>query len=333
MKTIQKNIAAIMLLVVSIMVINLQANAQFQRPEQIQLSQLRSKTLMVVLLEPSTQYLKDNQQNRPQVDLYMNAIQKFNDMLAEVATNHYHYGKKVLTVKENQIQAELKKPTGPKMAFLQYELIIGQVTPNMLIEMYSGDNTTNELRKKSIAEGYSKLSVYMPGVGADRKLERVMYIPMQCAYPTKGDLTFAVQNMDRLLAVYQKKPKYELDEFKTDVDANNPYLFKRMLLIDVNMIDPDLTDEKAHNYYRGKKLQLVDYAKVNEAIVNQDSGFAYVMVLPASPDKYGAKIETMHLVVDAKDGKILGRSKPTRMAGNKVALNIGGSEIQDYLTK
>jgi hypothetical protein len=310
------------------------AHAQFQNIESKYLGQLRSKTLLVPTVEPDTRTLIDLKKTPEDLDRYNNGIANYNEALKNAVDKYAKFAKNVEYLPQSKVNAILKEGN-TKYIVLQHSLYSGTIKPTMYADMYADKEYTSERRKISGKEGYGVFNLLMPVKDKDPEVIYAVYLPV--AYPSPGDMIYAVQMISNQMATMQKNRTYQVSEFNAEIGKNNKSLKNKTLFIDNSQLEDkaDINElTKAYPY----NIKVVDYQEINRAIEENDSTVAYVQVvpmeMPENKANYG-KIKTpvMHLVLNAANGEVLAKSRVTRMDYDKLANDISRKEIDDYVLK
>jgi hypothetical protein len=309
------------------------AQAQFDLPESKYLSQLRSKTLLVPEQEEATSTLKLLQNKPEELQAYKDGVARFNEMLHRTIDKYWQIGKGVEYMPKSKADKEMADGNS-KMVELVYELREGDVMPIMFSKIYGQADYSNGIRLMSKAAGNGVFRLKLAGAKG-KPSETIYSVFLPVAYPAEGDMVYAIRMMNNELAKAMKDRSYQVNEFEGAVVTNNKQLKAKTLLIDPSQIDSKTTVEELRKNYSGS-VQLVDYEKISEAILNADSTYAYVMIVPGGDP--GTKVNAlrtpvMHLVVDAASNNVLGAVKPNRMEYGKIQTDISRKEIKDYLNK
>lgn len=308
--------------------------AQFQNIESRYLGQIRSKTLLVAEVEEMTSTLRDLQKDPEGLSRYKNGIVNFNLTLKNAVEKYGKFAKAVEFLPQNKVNAILREGN-TKYLVLQYRLREGQFKPLMFSEMYADNEYTSDRRKISEAEGFGVFQLLIPVKGKDPEEIYSVFVPV--AYPSPGDMIYAMQMMTNQVHTMQKQRTYQVNEFEAEIGKNNKGLNNRTLLIDPSQLDGKTEIAELTKKYTNP-MRVVDYSEINRAIMENDSSVAYVQIVPMEmPNEkvgYGkAKTQTMHLVVNAGSSQVMAKSRVTRMDYDVLANDISKKEIEDYLIK
>jgi hypothetical protein len=310
------------------------AQAQFQNIESRYLGQIKGKTLLVPTLEQVTRTLLDLQKKPDELERYKSGVENFNNAIKDAVDKYGKFTKTVEYLPQTKVNAILKEGN-TKYIVLQYGLREGVYKPLMFSDMYADQEYSSALRKASAAEGFGVFNLLMPVKDKEPEIIYSVFIPV--AYPSPGDMIYAIQMISTQVGTMQKSRGYQVSEFNAEIAKNNKSLKDRTLLLDNSQVDPKadvngLSKSYAYNF------KVVDYQEINRAIVEGDTSVAYVQVvpmeMPGNKVTYGkAKTPLMHLVVSAGDSKVLGKSRVTRMDYENLATDVSKKEIDDYVIK
>lgn len=312
------------------------ARAQFQLPESRDLAMIKSKVLLVPVQEEVTRTLMDLQSKPDALQAYKDGIARFNQQLKEAVDQYWTLGKGVEYMPRTKVE-QLMKEGNSKYIALQYELREGNIDQLMFSQIYGSENYNNDTRKLSKSKGYGVFRLMQPAArGQGPAALYSVFLPV--AYPSQGDMVYAVKMMNAQLTKAMKEKTYtDVAEFEAAVAKNNKSLANKTLLIDPLQIESRTTiDDLRKNY--AYPIEMADYDKINQAIISGDTTYAFVMIVPdADPghqvNRSGISTRIMHLVVDPGSEEVLATCKPSRLDYQKVAEDISKKEIKDYVIK
>jgi hypothetical protein len=307
--------------------------AQYQDIDPKYVSQVRGKILLVALQEETTRTLLDLKSKPEESQKYKDGIANFNKMLEETARKYWTFGTKGVEVKPQSEVNKLMKEGNAKYVVLQYALREGRLNPLMFKDIYGSGEYGNEERALSKKEGYGLFHLQI--AQRDKEPTNVYTVFLPVAYPSQADMIYAVQMMNTQFTTLQKKKDYKVDEFEAEIAANNKLLKKKTLLIDASQLSSKTTVEDIKKGYPNA-VEVADYATINETVVNGNEAYAYVMITPIEMpsgkiSQSKVSVLLMHLVIDAADGKVLGKAKPARMNYDKIADDITRKEAKEYI--
>jgi hypothetical protein len=309
------------------------AQAQFQLPESHYVSQMRMKTLLVALEEESTSTLKQLQYKPDEMKAYKAGVAKYNEMLKSAVDKYWKIGKGVEYMTRSKADQELKNGS-TKYIELALDNRNGIIDPTMFGKIYGGGDYTNEIRQLSKKAGFGVYRLKVGNKGQEPDIIYSVFIPV--LYPSQGDMVYAVRMMNNQLEKAMKDHTYtDPKQFEDDVKKNNKILKSKTLLLSTTQVDPKTTVDELRKAYAAS-VQEVDFPKVDEAIQNGDSTYAFVMIVPGG--EKGTKVNAertpiVHLVIDAATNNVIGVALPTRMEYGQFQTDITKKEIKDYLVK
>jgi hypothetical protein len=308
------------------------AHAQFDNPDPRDINQAKMKALLVPLVEETTRTLIDLQSKPDELKRYKDGIARFNEMLKRSVDNNWKMSNKPVEYMPQSDVDKLVKAGNNKYMIFQYDLREGALQPLMFGKIYGDDTYDSDIRKISKDAGYGVFKVGL--VGPSKTLENFYTIFLPVAYPSEGDMVYAVKMMQAQFTHALKDRTYQVSEFDNDVKANNKVLKNRTLLIDKYQLDGKTIAEDVKKVY-DNNFEIVDYSAINTALINGDTNYAVIQIVPMSmpTDKVqrtNVSYRIMHVVVDAGNERVLAASKPTRMNYDKIADDISKKEIKDY---
>ena len=308
----------------------LQANAQFNAPDTKDLTQIKGKTLLVALVDENTRTLLEYQHKPDELKVYKDGIAKINEYIKSAFTKYYKFSKGVIEyMPEEKALRTMKGPTGNKYNLCQFRKD-GGFNQKFFSDFYGKGDYTPEIRKASLAEGYSQMVISV--MDTKKKLGEVYTIEMPAAYPSETDFIYAARMMNNQLKTLSTKHDFEIAEFRTEAIANNEMIKKKTILIDKSQLSDKTTEEDLKKGYP-YNFEIVDYSKIQEAIKAEDTSYAYVLVIK-SPilESVGGKSQNsiMDLVIDANTNKVIARAKVSRITAGKMATDITRKEMKAF---
>jgi hypothetical protein len=308
------------------------AFGQFTTPLKIDVNAVKGKILLVETQEEVTRTLMDLRTKPDEQQAYKDGVANFNQMLKDAVEKYYKWGTKgVEYMPALQVEQLVRDGKASKYAILHYAIQNSLINPLDIGTVY-GHKYNDSVRIFCKSKGYAIFSIQLPGM--DKKVRDVYSMALPAGYPSGADMVYAMQMFHNIFTKVIKVKDYEQKEFRDDVNKYNKLLRNRFrtLLIDKTQLADKTTIDDLRKGYDGP-IEVVDYEKVNDAVVQNDSAYAYVIIVPEkSTEKTPAgRLTIYHLVIDAKDGKVLGTAKPGRMNYNNIATDISRKEVKEYM--
>jgi len=308
------------------------AFGQFTTPDKITVNNLKGKILLVETQEEVTRTLMDLRPRPEALQAYKDGVANFNQIIKDAVEKYYQWGKKGIEyMPALQVEKLVKEGKAGKYVILHFTVAGSYVNPADIGPIYGG-KYTDSVRALSRSKGYGIFIIQLPG-GNDKKMTDVYSVGLPVAYPSAADMVYAIQMIHNVFTDLTKLKDYEVKDFHNDIEKNNRKLKKKTLLIENGQVTAKTTlaDLKKDYDY---PMQIVSYEKIQDAILQSDSSYAYVQVVPiktSASSSGNLKLALRHLVVDAKDGRVLGTAKPSRMNYDKIASDITKKEVKDYI--
>lgn len=307
-------------------VLSVAANAQFLNTDQKDVEKIKNSTLLLVLEEPDPKIVSKLSKKYPKaLEDYQNQIAGRNFALRYALENFWDLTEKVEFHPEATAFDLIEKNPD------QYLLIsFGQYLEYERIGLVSGSDgdpagwrtsSTGELTYNHTSK-YTVLSREITTLEiSDTKPLVSVFLPS--VYPSLSGAVYGVQQIQYLLRYLAADGENKMSKMPKQIEANNPELKDKILLIDQNDVDPKVTAEELAEVYP-YPVQLVDPSVIREAILARDASFAYLQIV-STPGERGS-IDT-HVISDASDGKIYYYVTPGLGVGSYSAL------ITDYRTR
>lgn len=306
--------------------------AQFNTPEMRDVVQVKGKILLVAIQEETTRALLDYRNKPDTLKYYKDGIEAFNTKLKDAVSKTFKFCKSIEYMSYLKVDKLVRDNQAGKYAILTFDLKDGHPDTYQFGFLYGHGPYNNEVREKSKKLGYGVFRLSLPT--HERTLKEVYSVNLPVAYPSEVDMIFALDVMQYTLTTTQKKRDYKIDEFKEEVRKNNKLLKKRNLILDRDQIAAKTTREDLKEVYP-YQFAIVDYDKVEEAVINRDSSFAYVEIIPQQPrasDKNNSKVTQtyFYFVMDAGNPRILGMAEAKRPNYNELMDDISDKEMKDF---
>jgi hypothetical protein len=306
------------------------AMAQFNTPEKQQVTMLKSKILLVETQVEVTRTLMDLRSRPEAQQAYKDGVANFNQSLKNSVEKYYKWGKGVEYMPVLDVEKLVRDGKAAKYAILHYTVTGSYVNPADIGPVY-GKKYNDSVREFSRSKGYGIFSFQL--VGGDKKLTDVYSVALPVAYPSEADMVFAMEMTHNTFIKVTKVKEYEVKEFRDDIVKYNKTIKKKTLYLEKGQLQGKTTLNDLRKGYNFQ-IAVVDYEKIQDAVLQNDSSIAYVLIVPVkanSTSSGSVKINLRHLVLDAKDSKVLNCIKATRINIDKVADDITYKEIKEYV--
>ena len=306
------------------------AYGQFETPVKTDVNTIKSKILLVETQDEVTRTLMDLRPTPDRQQKYKDGVANFNQLMQTVVDKNYKFGKKIEYMTAPKVAALIRDGKAAKYAILHYTIQNSKIDPMDIGPVYGGEYT-DSVRDYSKSKGFGILSIQL--INTDKKVQDVYSVAFPVAYPSGADLTYALQTMQYVFGKVMKVTDYQVKDFRAEMEKNNKSLKRRTLLIAKSQLSPKTTiEDLKEGYYH--PIQIVDYKAIDEAVMNNDTNYAYVEVLPIKASSTTAgKINILlrDLVLDAKDGRVMATMKPGRMARENIADDLTKKEVKAFL--
>jgi len=304
--------------------------AQFNTPEKMDVNAVKGKVLLVETQEEVTRTLMDLRSKPEAQQAYKDGVANFNQMMKDAVEKYFKWGKGVEYMPALTVEKLVRDGKASKYAILHYTVQGSYVNPADIGPIYGG-KYNDSIRAMSQDKGFGVIAVQLPT--SDKKTKEVYSVSLPVAYPSGADMVFAIQTIHNVFAKTIKVKEYKVNDFRDDITKYNKKLKKITLMIDKEQLTSKTTIADLRKDYNFP-IEVVDYDKINDAVLQQDSEKAYVLVIPvksnaANSGSVGTTLR--HLVVNCKESHIMGSAKPGRMHEGRVAPDITRKEIKDYI--
>lgn len=307
-------------------------HAQLETPDMRDVQQVKGRILLVAVQEETTRALLDYRNKADTLKYYKDGIAAFNEKWKDAISKTFKFCKSIQYMSYLKVDKLVRDNQAGKYAILTFDLKDGHPDTYQFGFLYGHGPYNNDIREKSKKLGYG---VFRLSLATHEKTLREVYsITMPVAYPSEADMIYALDVMQYTFTTVQKKRDYKVDEFKEEIRKNNKILKKRNLLLDRDQIAAKTTREDLKEVYP-YQFAIVDYDKIEEAVKNRDSNFAYVEIIPQQPrasDKNNSKVTQTYfaIVMDAGHPRILGMAEAKRMNYNELYDDISDKEMKDF---
>lgn len=289
--------------------------AQFGQGKVEDIQDIKKRTLILLLEEEDEKILKKLAKKPDELKFYKDEIVRLNADLTEITAKFWTFTSAPVTKTRTEVEA-LKASKDNKYAVLAFD-------------RYKATDWARDFY------GVNRYAINSKLIGAlfidlieefeERKSVSIQNLPN--LVPTKGDLAAGLEMMQNYLnaRLAGKKRKDTMDEVK----ENGTQLKSKTLLLDKEDLKGKLkpADIKAAYPFNYK---IVDYAEIEKAILEKDSQYAFVQIVPLSL----GTLSFEHIVLDAGTGKALTQYLPIQATiGNSSNTNerIGEKALKAYV--
>ena len=301
------------------------AYAQYGTGNLEKMKQLQNRKLIVVVEEESAQIIKILQtKKRPdQIDKYRKSVADYNTSMKEVAERLWPFDTKILYMKFTDAKRLYKTDQYAVLYCATVENFkhVGQTGGKMhegLLWSYQNLNVGRDYWDK-----YTVMQIKL--VEELSKTPAVYSQNLANIFPEKSDMVFGLQTFNLYLREADKRSKS--CELKQVMQVSGQVLATKTLLLRKDWAYHSLTDNEIKEAYPHAFL-LTDASTFNNLVMQGDSSYAYLQIVPEiTSSKNKIKINYLHLIIDAAEGKVLGISSPGISEGSKI---ITKSNLKDY---
>jgi histidinol phosphatase-like PHP family hydrolase len=307
-------------------------HAQLETPDMRDVQMVKGRILLVAIQEETTRALLDYRNKADTLKYYKDGIAAFNAKWKDAISKTFKFCKGIEYMSYLKVDKLVRENQAGKYAILTFDLKDGHPDTYQFGFLYGHGPYNNDIREKSKKLGYG---VFRLSLATHEKTLREVYsVTMPVAYPSEADMIFALDIMQYTFTTVQKKRDYNVDEYKEEIRKNNKLLKKRNLLLDRDQIAAKTTREDLKEVYP-YQFAIVDYDKIEEAVVNRDSSFAYVEIVPHQPrasDKNNSKVTQAYfaIVMDAGHPRVLAMAEAKRLNYNELFDDISDKEMKDF---
>ncbi|GAB3202796.1 hypothetical protein ABID22_001068 [Pontibacter aydingkolensis] len=146
--------------------------------------------------------------------------------------------------------------------------------------------------------------------------------------PSEADMAGTLQVVQNIVRKGVKEN--EMTSFPKEAKVNAKKLSSLTLLIDQQQLEESITKKEINELY-GLRYKIVDTKELEDAILSQAPGFAYVYMLPNSTS--GADLQ-LQLVLTTKGSEVVSVSMPPKFTvmGNHSGSKIGERNLKEYVS-
>ncbi len=297
--------------------------AQFSITSQKQAALIRDATLVVVLEEESPKQLKKlAKRGEEQLANYRIQLAGRNKALTEAVKEYWTLSDEILIKTYDEIEELIDQGDKEYVMIefgkhLDYEYHKSNFSYN---GKPVGWTRTGGTLLYNPATKFTKLAneICTVEIFYNGKSLTKAYLPNLS--PSKAEAVYGIKVLQYQLNYLLASPDNRITGFVKHIKANNKDLANVTLLIDEDEIDPELNESEIKKHYPFP-FEIVDLEKITEAILNENSDYAYVKIV-ATPTGKGNVF--MHTLTGAGDGKLYSILVP------RLAIGIKGSSLIKY---
>lgn len=270
-----------------------------------------SKSTLAVVMKSKDEKLLNKLKNKPdKLKAYEESVDAFNAYLKQAVEKEWNLSAQVKFITEQEADA-LKESKDPAHFLLEITDIknykMGDFyMPNNANGNYTGANIANKARDQAYHFSSSGKSVALSISPASRPNKELVFSYLPLAGISQGTVTFMALHLKNQI-VDCLKGITGVSDLKKDVAKRNSKLKDKTLLIFEPLISNGLQktiDKKQVSENYPYKYEVVSFEKVEEVIVNKDSKFAYIWVVPAGAVVNGGQVYN-YFIIDGEDGRAL----------------------------
>lgn len=301
------------------------AQGQYGTGNFEKIKQLQNRKLIVVVEEESAQIIKILQTKRrpDQIEQYRKSVADYNAAMKEVAEKLWPFHTKILYMSFADAKRLYKTD--------QYAVLYCATVENFKHVGKSGGKMHEGLlwTYRNVTAGrdyWDKYTVMQIKLVEELNKPTAVYSQnLAHIFPETSDIVFGLQTFNLYVQEADKRNKaYDL---KKVMQVNGDVLSSKTLLLRKDWAYHTLTDTEIKSVYPHPYL-LTDAGTFNTLVMQGDSSYAYLQIVPQITSmKSKIKINYLHLIIDAAEGKVLGISSPGFSEGDK---NITKSNLKDY---
>jgi len=302
--------------VLLLLLVSLKPFAQFGQGKVEDIQDIKKRTLILLLEEEDEKILKKLAKKPDELKFYKDEIVRLNADLTEIAAKFWTFTSGPVTKTRTEVEA-LKASKDKKYTVLAFD-------------RYKATDWARDFYGVNRYAINSKLigALFIDLIEEFEEHKSVSIQNLPNLVPTKGDLAAGLEMMQNYLnaRLAGKKRKDTMDEVK----ENGAQLKSKTLLLDKEDLKGKLkpADIKAAYPFNYK---IVDYGEIEKAILEKDSQYAFVQIVPLSL----GTLSFEHIILDAGTGKALSQYLPIQVTtiGNSSNTNerIGEKALKAYV--
>ncbi len=260
----------------------------------------QSRVLLVVLDEDHSG--KKLQKNPARLKYFRDQIDGRNQALRQAVAAHWTFNQEIEFLPASEADAKCKKDKKKycRVQYPYYHTYSSQEDQPKGGWHKDGDSLKYDTSIRYTDHANSQNAIHF---ALDNELWQVS-VPNDAV--SRGDVTYAVQQMQRVLQFVAEGEDRKGSEFYAyEYRRNQHILPKKTLLIDKREVDPTLSETIVGKLYPFR-VKLVDYREIEQAILGQDPDVAVlqILTLPTHPIQNGYLYANAIVITTAKDGKV-----------------------------
>jgi hypothetical protein len=320
-------------LLLLLFVASFSARAQMGMGKIEEIEAVQSRKLIVMIEEPRERMLKKiaKKAKRGSVEDYKADLATYNANIKEVAEKFWPYKNGAIQYKTYAEIEALQKSGSEEYAVL----ICVSSEPRATgagYNYYEGLYWVKDVKEDFEDRDDNMFSVMAINVIEDFKKRPVFYTTLYDVFPTKSSLVYGIMTIGNYFNTRIKtkkegaKMRDERERAEQEMAIRAPKLAEKTLLIREEWLDKELTEANFKNYYP-YKYKICDRATMDQAVMSQDSKYAYAVELPnIISGSRGNTIVYMQFVIDATDNQpicVVRPSNGSMMLGGSVTGKAG----------
>ena len=283
-----------------------------------EIEEVKKRKLIVMIEEPREKMLKKiaKKAKRGSVEDYKADLKTYNENIKTVVEKFWPYNKTGIQYKTFEEIKALSKSKSKEYAVLI--CVSGEPRSTS-----AGFNYAEGLYwVKDIKEDFEDRDDAMFSAMAVNTIEDfsgrpVYYLPLFDVFPTKASLVYGIKGIEAYfnMRIQTKKNgarvRDEMERAEEEMSKRAPQLANKTLIIREEWLDEELTKENLKNYYP-YPYQICTREFMDEVVMNEDSKYAYGVVLPyVVSSSHSNSVIYLQYVIDGTDNQTMALVKPS----------------------
>lgn len=300
------------------------AQAQYGSGNIQQIQKLEGRTLIVIQEEVSARIIKIlKTKRRPdQLERYQQKVAAYNASMQEAVEKFWRFDTQVIykTFSEAEKLYKSKEYAVLFCATIENNKRVGERGGKMHQGLAWSYQDVNQ--KRDYWDKYTVMQIRL--IEELQQPEPIFSQNLANIFPEKADLVFGLQALHHYLET--DKSGKEVN-FKKAMQVSSEELSDKTLLLKQEWMNTSLSENEVKSLYP-YPVQISDAATFNNLVMNADSSYAYLQIIPQiASTRSRIKIQYLHVIIGAADGKILGVSSPGSTEGSKI---VTKANLKDY---